>query len=157
MKKAILLSLLFVACAFTASAQKFALIDMEYILKNIPAYEQANNQLNQASQQYQAEIEAKAKEAEALYKDYQKTASSLSAAQKSQKEEAIIAKEKEAAELRKKYFGPEGEMAKTIENMSGKEIKAQGISQILHRFSPKNHSVKCLRVLHTMILAMLRI
>ena len=74
--------------------KKFALIDMEYILKNIPAYEQANNQLNQASQQYQAEIEAKAKEAEALYKDYQKTASSLSAAQKSQKEEAIIAKEK---------------------------------------------------------------
>ena len=42
MKKAILLSLLFVACVFTASAQKFALIDMEYILKNIPAYEQAN-------------------------------------------------------------------------------------------------------------------
>ena len=50
MKKAILLSLLFVACVFTASAQKFALIDMEYILKNIPAYEQANTQLNQASQ-----------------------------------------------------------------------------------------------------------
>ena len=46
MKKAILLSLLFVACVFTASAQKFALIDMEYILKNIPAYEQANTQLN---------------------------------------------------------------------------------------------------------------
>jgi outer membrane protein len=44
MKKAILLSLLFVACVFTASAQKFALIDMEYILKNIPAYEQANTQ-----------------------------------------------------------------------------------------------------------------
>ena len=48
-------------------------------------------------------------------------------------------------------------LAKTIENVSGKEIKAQGISQILHGFSPKNHSVKCLRVLHTMILAMLRI
>ena len=64
MKKAILLSLLFVACVFTASAQKFALIDMEYILKNIPAYEQANTQLNQASQQYQSEVEAKAKEAE---------------------------------------------------------------------------------------------
>ena len=47
--------------------------------------------------------------------------------------------------------------AKTIENMLGNEIKAQGISQILHGFSPKNHGVKCLRVLHTMILAMLRI
>ena len=89
MKKAILLSLLFVACVFTASAQKFALIDMEYILKNIPAYEQA--------------------------KEYQKASASLSAAQKTQREEAIVAKEKEAAELRKKYFGPEGEMAKKQE------------------------------------------
>lgn len=119
MKKAILLSLLFVACVFTASAQKFALIDMEYILKNIPAYEQANTQLNQASQQYQSEVEAKAKEAEALYKEYQKASASLSAslsaAQKTQREEAIVAKEKEAAELRKKYFGPEGEMAKKQE------------------------------------------
>lgn len=113
MKKAILLSLLFVACVFTASAQKFALIDMEYILKNIPAYEQANTQLNQASQQYQSEVEAK--EAEALYKEYQKASASLSAAQKTQREEAIVAKEKEAAELRKKYFGPEGEMAKKQE------------------------------------------
>ena len=115
MKKAILLSLLFVACVFTASAQKFSLIDMEYILKNIPAYEQANTQLNQASQQYQSEVEAKAKEAEALYKEYQKASASLSAAQKTQREEAIVAKEKEAAELRKKYFGPEGEMAKKQE------------------------------------------
>ena len=112
MRKSVLFITLLFAISMAANAQKFALIDTEYILKNIPAYEQANKQLNQASQQYQAEIEAKAKEAEALYKDYQKTASSLSAAQKSQKEEAIIAKEKEAAELRKKYFGPEGEMAK---------------------------------------------
>lgn len=117
MKKAILLSLLFVACVFTASAQKFALIDMEYILKNIPAYEQANTQLNQASQQYQSEVEAKAKEAEALYKEYQKASASLSAAQKTQREEAIVAKEKEAAELRKKYFGPEGELFKKRQSL----------------------------------------
>lgn len=115
MKKTILLTLLFVACAFTASAQKFALIDMEYILNSIPAYEQANNQLNQASQQYQSEVEAKAKEAEALYKDYQKASASLTAAQKTQREEAIVAKEREATELRKKYFGPDGEMAKQQE------------------------------------------
>lgn len=115
MKKTILLTLLFVACAFTASAQKFALIDMEYILNSIPAYQQANNQLNQTSQQYQSEVEAKAKEAETLYKDYQKASASLTAAQKTQREEAIVAKEREAAELRKKYFGPDGEMAKKQE------------------------------------------
>lgn len=57
----------------------------------------------------------KQKEAEALYKEYQKASASLSAAQKTQREEAIVAKEKEAAELRKKYFGPEGEMAKKQE------------------------------------------
>lgn len=58
---------------------------------------------------------SKDKEAEALYKEYQKASASLSAAQKTQREEAIVAKEKEAAELRKKYFGPEGEMAKKQE------------------------------------------
>ena len=77
--------------------------------------EQVDDLLNQASQQYQSEVEAKAKEAETLYKEYQKASASLSAAQKTQREEAIVAKEKEAAELRKKYFGPEGEMAKKQE------------------------------------------
>ena len=95
-----------------ANAQRFALIDMEYIMKNIPAYQQAINELDQASQQYQKAIDAKRKEAETLYLAYQKASNSLSATQRTQKEEAIVAKEKEAAELRQRYFGPEGEMAK---------------------------------------------
>ena len=64
---------------------------------------------------HQKAIEAKAKEAEALYLAYQKAANTLNAAQRTQKEEAIVAKEREAAELRKKYFGPEGEMAEKQE------------------------------------------
>lgn len=96
----------------TANAQKMALIDMEYILESIPAYQQATSQLDQLSQRYQKEIDAKSKEAETLYKAYQKNASTLNAAQRTQQEEAIIAKEKETMELRQKYFGPEGEMEK---------------------------------------------
>ena len=115
MKKFILSFLMCTACIFAAHAQKFALIDMEYILKNIPAYQQAINQLDQASQQYQKIIDAKRKEAETLYKAYQQGAASMSATQRTQKEEAIVAKEKEASELRQKYFGPEGEMAKKQE------------------------------------------
>ena len=88
---------------------------MEYILKNIPAYEQANTQLNQASQQYQSEVEAKAKEAEALYKEYQKPRLPCRPHRKRKEKKRLVAKEKEAAELRKKYFGPEGEMAKKQE------------------------------------------
>ena len=112
MKKLILSVLMFVTCVVAAQAQKFALVDMEYILKQIPAYEQANQQMQSLSEQWQDLIEAKANEAKTLYEDYQKNANSLSASQKTAKEEAIIAKEKEAAELRKQYFGPEGEMMK---------------------------------------------
>ena len=115
MKRFILLSICCLAGIFMANAQKFALIDMEYIMENIPAYQRASNELDLASQQYQKAIEAKMKEAEALYTAYQKSSSSLSASQRTQKEEAIVAKEKEAAELRQKYFGPEGEMAKKEE------------------------------------------
>ena len=115
MKKFILSFLMCTACIFVANAQKFALIDMEYIMKNIPAYQQAINELDHASQQYQKAIDSKRKEAETLYKAYQQGAASMSASQKTQKEEAIVAKEKEAAELRQRYFGPEGEMAKKQE------------------------------------------
>ena len=100
-----------------ASAQKFALIDMEYIMSNIPAYERANEQLNQTSKKWQAEVEALDNEAKNLYKNYQNEAVFLSEAKKKEREEAIVAKEKEASELKKKYFGPEGELFKKRESL----------------------------------------
>ena len=117
MKKVLFVTVLLMACVFTANAQKFALIDMEYITQNIPAYQQANNQLSTLSEKYQKEVEALSKEAENLYKQYQQNVSKLSATQRNQKEEAIVAKEKEAQQLRQKYFGPEGEMAKKQEEL----------------------------------------
>lgn len=98
-------------------AQKFALVDMDYILKNIPAYERASEQLNQVSKKWQAEVEALTTEAQTLYKNYQSEAVFLSEEQKTKREEAIVAKEKEAAELKKKYFGPEGELYKKRESL----------------------------------------
>ena len=56
MKKTALIALVLFCCASFASAQKYALVDMEYILKNIPAYERANEQLNQSSRRWQAEV-----------------------------------------------------------------------------------------------------
>lgn len=106
-----------IAFAFGASAQKFALIDMEYILKNIPAYEMANEQLNQISQRWQKEVEAKATEAQTMYKNYQSDMVFLTDEQKTKKEAEIVAKEKEATELRYKYFGPEGELYKKRQSL----------------------------------------
>ena len=94
------------------SAQKFALLDMDYILKSIPAYERANEQLNQMSKKWQAEVEALQTEAQTLYKNYQDNVVFLSNEQKKARQEEIVAKEKQAAELKKTYFGPEGELFK---------------------------------------------
>ncbi len=96
----------------SVSAQKFALIDMEYILKNIPAYERANEQLSQVSKQWQAEVDALTTEAQTLYKNYQNEVVFLSKEQKKQRQDAIVEKEKQAADLKKQYFGPEGELFK---------------------------------------------
>ena len=67
-------ALLFIIFSFifsSAGAQKFALVDMDYIFKSIPAYERANEQLNQVSKKWQAEVDALQIEAQTLYKNYQ--------------------------------------------------------------------------------------
>ena len=117
MKKNLLITVLLFLVGLTANAQKFALIDMEYILKNIPAYERANEQLNQISKKWQSEVEAIALEAQTLYKNYQSEAVFLSEEQKTKKEEEIVGKEKEAQEVKRKYFGPEGELYKKRESL----------------------------------------
>lgn len=132
--------------AITARAQKFALMDMEYVLKNIPAYERANEQLNQVSKKWQAEVEALNTQAATMYKNYQNEVVFLSKEQKAAKQEEIMLKEKEAADLKKKYFGPEGELFKKRESLMSpiqeeiynvvKEISEQrGYSLVLDRAS----------------------
>ena len=67
--KKIILAMVLAFAAVTANAQKFALIDMEYILKNIPAYERADEQLNQVAKKWQAEVDALNTEAATMYKN----------------------------------------------------------------------------------------
>ena len=118
MKKIVLMLMMAVA-AISAHAQKYALVDMEYILKNVPAYERANEQLNQVSRKWQAEVEALNTEASTMYKNYQNEVVFLSPEQKKATQDAIMQKEKEASDLKKKYFGPEGELYKKREALMG--------------------------------------
>ena len=110
MKRIALIAIALVGCALGAMAQKFALIDMEYVLKNIPTYEIANEQVNQMSLRWQKEVDVLAEEADKMYKDYQSNKVFLTDEQKQKREKEITAKEKAAAELRQKYFGPEGDL-----------------------------------------------
>lgn len=117
MKKFAILLAAALMCAIAASAQKFALVDMEYILKNVPAYEMANEQLNQLSQRWQKEVEAIGTEAQTMYQKYLEDKVFLTDEQVKKREEEIVAKEKEATELRYKYFGPEGELYKKRQSL----------------------------------------
>ena len=146
MKKFLLVCLITLSAALTANAQKYALLDMEYVLKNIPAYERANEQLNQVSKEWQAEVEALNTEASTMYKNYQNEMVFLSQEQKKARQEAIMKKEKDASDLKRKYFGPEGELFKKRESLMSpiqeeiytavKEIaELRGYSLVLDRSS----------------------
>ena len=117
MKKLFLISCLLVVCAWMADAQKYALIDMEYILKNIPAYEMTNEQLSQVSKKWQNEVDALQQEAQNMYKTYQSDLVFLSDEMKTKREEEIVKKEQEAQDLKRKYFGADGELYKKRESL----------------------------------------
>ena len=116
-RKGFLLVGIAVLFSISTMAQRFALIDMEYILSNIPAYEMTNEQLSQLSKKWQSEVEALQQEAQNMYKTFQSDLVFLSAEMKSKREEEILRKEQEAMELRRKYFGADGELYKRRESL----------------------------------------
>ena len=117
MKKLLLFIGLFFAIALSSFAQKYALVDMEYILENIPSYEIANQELEKKGKQWQEEVEKMQKDVQNMYKSFQANLASLSANEKTKRENAIVAKESELQALRNKYFGAEGEMFKRRQSL----------------------------------------
>lgn len=111
MKRSIIL-LLGLVFGFQLSAQRFGIVDSELILTKIPAYGQAQKQLDQLSAQWQGEVEALRAEAEALRQAYNAEKVLLTEQLQKEKLAEIDAKEKEAKELQRKYFGPTGEVFK---------------------------------------------
>jgi Outer membrane protein len=95
-----------------ASAQKYAFVDSEYIRKNIPAFNTAQEQLDKLSKQWEKEVADGYAVVEQMYKSYQNEAPLLSQDMKTKREEDIISKEKEMKDLQNKYFGVEGELFK---------------------------------------------
>ena len=107
----------FVLCFGTAFAkdQSIAYIDMAYILKNLPQYEQANEQLSMLSKRWHKEIDAAQQEARVMTTNYQTEQIFLSETMRREREQEIVKKEQEVLELKRKYFGQEGELYKKRE------------------------------------------
>ena len=104
MKKSLLLSLILVVFSLAAFSQKYAYIDSEYILSNMPDYIEAQAELDRTAAVWQQEIEAKFKSIDSMYKKYQVEAITLPENLKQKREEAIIKAEQDAKELQKKTF-----------------------------------------------------
>jgi outer membrane protein len=112
MKKIAITALVLSLCAGAAMAQKFAFVDSDYILKNIPSYNAAQEELNKASENWEAEITLQYEEIDKMYKAYQSERVLLTDEMRKKREEDILTQERAAKELQAKYFGPEGEMSK---------------------------------------------
>jgi outer membrane protein len=112
MKKSVLFLTVLCISTVMAVAQKYAFVDTEYILNNIPSYKAAKEQLDKFSQECQKEIEAKSAEIDQMTKDYQAERVLLTDDMRQKREEMILNKQKEARELQKNYFGPDGALFK---------------------------------------------
>ena len=117
MKRIIILLFIAVMASGTTFAkdQAIAYIDMAYILKNLPQYEQANEQLSMLSKRWQKEIDAAQQDARVMATNYQTEQIFLSETMRTQREQEIVKKEQEVLELKRKYFGQEGELYKKRE------------------------------------------
>jgi outer membrane protein len=112
MKNTLLTFALTLLLATFSFGQKYAYVDSDYILNNIPEYTDAQDYLDDLALEWQKEIEAKFAEIDKLYKEYQAESILLPEEIKTQKENEIIQKEKEAKDLQKKRFGKDGDLFK---------------------------------------------
>lgn len=136
MRKTITFSVILIMTTVVVSAQKFAFVDSEYILQNIPSYEAAQDEIDKASQDWEEEVKKEYEAIEEMYKTYKSERVLLTEEMRQKREETILAKEKEVKELQQQYFGPEGELFKLREELvqpiqdaiykSVKELTAEG-------------------------------
>jgi outer membrane protein len=117
MKRICVLTIAILLLSAASFAQKYAFVDTEYIRKNIPAFNTAQEQLDKLSKQWEKEVADGYAVVEQMYKSYQNESVLLSQDMKTKREEAIIAKEKGMKDLQNKYFGMQGELFKKREEL----------------------------------------
>ncbi len=112
MKKLLIVATCFLLLGTVANAQRYAVIDSKYILDKLPEYKDAQNMLDQFSEQWQQEIDQKQALMDKMFKDYDAERVMLSDVLKKKREDELYNKEKELRDLQKKRFGFEGDLFK---------------------------------------------
>ncbi len=109
-----MVALVFATISF---GQKYAYVDTEYILNNIPVYESAKTQLEDLTKEWKKEIDAKKAAIDQMYSNYQSERVLLTEELRLKREDEIIKKEMELKQLQQKYFGEEGMLYKKREEL----------------------------------------
>ncbi|MCL3780450.1 OmpH family outer membrane protein [Prolixibacteraceae bacterium JC049] len=132
----------FVLAIFSTAlfAQKYAFVDSQYILENIPAYKAAQQELDNSSKKFQKELETIKAELNQMYKDFQAESVLLSEDMKRKREDVIISKEKNYKTLQRKYFGREGDLYKQRQNLV-KPIQDQIFNAVKELATEGNYAV----------------
>lgn len=98
-------------------AQKFGYIDTDYILRHMPEYASAQEELNRVSSQWQIEIEAKYEAIRMLEQAYQAEKILLTTEMRQRREDEIKQKRTEAQQMQKAKFGVDGELFQRREEL----------------------------------------
>jgi outer membrane protein len=112
MKKIFFLAAVSLFAAFSANAQRYAVIDSKYILEKIPDYKEAQKKLDEFSQLWQQELDQKQTAVDKMFKDYDAEQVMLPDNLKKKREDELYNKEKELRDLQRKRFGFEGDLFK---------------------------------------------
>ncbi|MDR2938024.1 MAG: OmpH family outer membrane protein [Prevotellaceae bacterium] len=117
MKKILFLAATLLLGAAAAQAQKYAVIDSEYILHKMPKYKSAQEQVDKFTDMYQKEVDDAYKKVDEMFRTFQAEKMLLTEEMKQKRETEILTKEKEAKDLQRTHFGPEGSLFKKREEL----------------------------------------
>ncbi len=112
MKRAILAIVAMVMTVGMATAQNYMVVDSEKVFKSIDAYNNALEQIEALSAEYQKQVDAKFEEVETLYNNYMMQRAALSSTLRQQQEQTILQKEAEATKFQESLFGTDGALMK---------------------------------------------
>ena len=138
--KIILLLTITLIAASSMQAQRYAFIDTDYILEQIPAYQEAQAEIDAQAEKWQKQIQARYDEIEKMYTAYKAEQVLLTPDMKKVKEQEIIQKEKDAKDFQKQKFGVEGDLFKLRQELI-KPIQESVFEAVQKRAEQKSYAV----------------
>ena len=108
MKRLLIIAFIFFGTAIV-SAQKYAYIDSDYILENVPDYKEAKDKLNKLADRWTKDIDERYEMLKIKKDNFAREEVLLPSEEKAKRKEEIDKLETEAMELQKSRFGVKGD------------------------------------------------